>query len=83
MTNQRKLEDFIHDLVYDLLVLMKDDSIFGETEYDKGYIDSLFEIYKMLQDKISLFELESLPIVKKMPLAEDWHREGAGIIKLD
>lgn len=83
MRHKVLVEDFVHDLAYDFLVLMKDESIWGDSEYDKGFVDSLFETYKMLQEKIALFGLEDLPVVRKMPLAEDWHREGPKIIDID
>lgn len=71
-----KLENFVHDLVYDFLVLMDDPSIYGDTDYHKGYLDSLYETYKILQDKIELFNLNTLPVADIMPAAELWNREG-------
>jgi len=67
----------INDIIYDFLVLMKDDSIFGSTDYDKGYIDSLYETYKIIQDKLELFGINDLTVIEKMPLAEEWHKKGS------
>lgn len=75
-------EGLINDVIYDFLVLMSDDSIFGDSEYDRGYIDSLYETYKIIQDKLELFNISELTVIKKMPLAEDWHKNGSESIRL-
>ena len=75
--------NLLNDLIYDFLVLMSDDSIFGHTEYDKGYVDSLYEAYRMIEEKIDLFEIVGLPVQEKMPIAEEWHKLGSKAIDLE
>lgn len=75
-------EGLVNDIVYDFLVLMSDESIFGDADYDKGYIDCLYETYKIIQDKLELFGIKDLPVLSKMPLAEDWHKRGSKSIHI-
>lgn len=75
-------EGLVNDIIYDFLILMSDQSIFGDSDYDKGYIDSLYETYKIIQDKLELFNIKDLKVISKMPLAEDWHKNGSESIRL-
>jgi hypothetical protein len=83
MNREETLECLLHDLIYDFLILMKDKEIFQENEYGRGYIDSLFETYKMLQDKLVQFNIDGIPAMTKMPDAEEWHRSGPSSINLE
>ncbi|MCC7393992.1 MAG: hypothetical protein IT553_03965 [Sphingomonadaceae bacterium] len=82
ISDQEKAGCFIHDFVFEYLILMRD--TFKDRDCDdfsNGFVWGLYEGYAVLYEQLALFELTDNNIFSKLPEPDEWLRVGPASIE--